>query len=130
MSKTNLQAAQALLSKADSDWQTATIGLEHDGPLDAVCFHLQQTAEKLLKALMTSRGIEYPLTHDLRDLLVLAVSHFPQLDRFRESLPQYSVYAVAMRYDATMWPSVEETREAYETVRQLREMAAGLLPRE
>jgi hypothetical protein len=39
MSKTNLQAAQALLSKADSDWQTAMIGLEHDGPLDAVCFH-------------------------------------------------------------------------------------------
>jgi HEPN domain-containing protein len=130
MSKTNLQAAQALLSKADSDWRIATIGIEHDGPLDAVCFHLQQTAEKLLKALMTSRGIEYPLTHDLRDLLVLAVSHFPKLESFRESLPQYSVYAVAMRYDATMWPSVEETREAYETVRQLREMAASLLPLE
>ena len=34
MSKTNLDAAQALLSKAESDWRTATIGLEHDGPLN------------------------------------------------------------------------------------------------
>jgi len=30
----------------------ALIGLEHDAPLDTVCFHIQQTAEKLLKALL------------------------------------------------------------------------------
>ena len=56
MSKSNLEAARALLLKADSDWKTATIGLEHGAPLDAVCFHLQQTAERLLKALLPESG--------------------------------------------------------------------------
>ncbi len=34
-------------------------------PLDAVAFHVQQTAEKILKALLASRDIEYLRTHDV-----------------------------------------------------------------
>jgi len=77
-------------------------------------------AEKTLKALLASRGVDYPLTHDLRNLLVLAVGHFPVLEKFRESLPRYTVYAVAMRYDATMSPAAEEVQEARDTVKCLR----------
>ena len=57
MSKTNLEAARALLFKAENDRQTATIGLKHGAPLDGVCFHFQQAAEKVLKALPASRGV-------------------------------------------------------------------------
>lgn len=44
--------------------------------LDAVAFHIQQAAEKLLKALLASRSIEYPRTHDLEALLDLALPDF------------------------------------------------------
>jgi len=58
MRRSNLDFARTLARKAENDWKTASVGLEHDGPLDTVCFHLQQTAEKLIKALLECRSVE------------------------------------------------------------------------
>jgi HEPN domain-containing protein len=77
--KSDLDVAKTLVLKADNDLKTARIGFDHDAPLDTVAFHVQQAAEKMLKALLASRGIGYPLTHDLRALLNLAVKEFPKL---------------------------------------------------
>jgi HEPN domain-containing protein len=49
--KNELDLARALASKAESDLRMAEIGIEHDATLDAVAFHVQQTAEKLLVGL-------------------------------------------------------------------------------
>lgn len=130
MPKTNLEAARALTLKAESDWQTVAIGLEHGAPLDVMCFHIQQTAEKLLKALLAWRGLDYPLTHDLRDLLGRVVEHFPSLKEFRDSVPQYTTFAVVMRYDASVTVTHEETLEAYQTVGRLKSAVRDLLPPE
>jgi HEPN domain-containing protein len=58
-------------AKADNDLRNAehTLTLEDDCPFDTVCFHAQQTAEKYLKAVLVSAGIDPPRTHDLRLLL-------------------------------------------------------------
>jgi HEPN domain-containing protein len=56
--------ARQLLRKADNDLTGAGIGLENGAPLDTVCFHIQQAAEKLLKAALAARDIEYPFTHE------------------------------------------------------------------
>jgi len=53
----SLEAAPGLARKAEHDWKNASASLEHDVPLDTVCFHIQQAAEKLLKALMVTEGI-------------------------------------------------------------------------
>ncbi|MCX6616150.1 MAG: HEPN domain-containing protein [Acidobacteria bacterium] len=124
-----IEGARVLAQKAENDWKNASSGLAHDVPLDTVCFHIQQTAEKLLKALLAARGIEYPLTHDLRDLLKLALSEFPALEEFRSRLPEYTFFAVAVRYESPE-PELEEALEAYETVKRFREIAHSLLPPE
>jgi HEPN domain-containing protein len=127
----NIKGALGLVRKAENDWKMASIGLERDAPRDTVSFHIQQAAEKLLKALLAFRGIEYPLTHDLGDLLEIAVHQFPALDDFRSSLPRYTVFAVAMRYDdALLEPALEETLAAFETVKRFRTIAHSLLPPE
>jgi type III restriction enzyme len=48
--KSDLDIATTLLQKADNDLKIARIGIEHDGPLDAVAFHVQQAAEKLARS--------------------------------------------------------------------------------
>lgn len=126
----DIEDARGLARKAENDWENASSGLAHDVPLDTVCFHIQQTAEKLLKALLASRGIEYPLTHDLRRLLLLAVPEFPTLDEFQACLPGYTVFALAMRYEESMEPRLEEVLSAYEIVKRFREVAHSLLPPE
>jgi len=130
MKRTNLDYSAGLVRKADNDWKVVTLGLEHDAPLDTVCFHIQQTAEKLLKALLAWKGVKYPFTHDLRDLLDLAAPLFPVLEEFRPTLPSYSEFAVAMRYDDRCDPTLESTRCAYDTVGRLRTTVHGLLPPE
>ena len=128
--KNELDLARALASKAESDLRMAEIGIEHDAPLDTVAFHVQQTAEKLLKALLASRSIEYPRTHDVEALLDLALTDFAVLDGFRERLLGLSAYAVEMRYDAYLYPDREEVLAALETVRDLRREIFQLLPEE
>ncbi len=128
--KSGLDHARELLLKAEHDVRIAEIGLEHDGPLDTVCFHLQQAAEKVLKAALTCRDIVYPLTHDLINLLDLAEPEFPALGEFRQALPGFFPYAVRMRYDGALYPSREETVAALEIVRRLQEGVYELLPPE
>jgi HEPN domain-containing protein len=42
-------------------------------PLEIICFHCQQSAEKCLKGLLVINTIQPPKTHDLRELYNLCV---------------------------------------------------------
>jgi HEPN domain-containing protein len=125
--KSNRDLALHLTKKAEHDLRMADIGLAHAAPLDTIAFHVQQTAEKTLKALLASRDIEYPRTHDVEALLDLAVPLYPELEAHREPLLGLSAYAVDMRYDADLDPSREEVEAALQAVRRLRETVARLL---
>lgn len=61
------------VEKAEHDLRNAeyVLTLGEDCPTDTVCFHCQQCAEKYLKAILVSRGVAFPKTHDLVLLLNL-----------------------------------------------------------
>jgi len=62
-----------------------------------VCFHAQQAAEKFIKALLTSRQLEIPRTHDLEKLVQhLADAKF--LGLLDPDILDLSEYAVDTRY--------------------------------
>jgi HEPN domain-containing protein len=62
-------------------------------------FHAQQAAEKMLKAVLIAKGIDFPLTHRLTDLIDISKKHdinFPtQLEEIRFLNP----FAVDFRYE-------------------------------
>lgn len=61
-----LEVAQRWLQEADTDLPTVEILMASiNPPFDSVCFHAQQAAEKLLKALLIAHKIPLPKTHDL-----------------------------------------------------------------
>ncbi len=72
--------ALGMLSKAESDLFAARAVLATGRAMDIVCFHAQQAAEKSIKAVLASREIEYPWTHNLRQLIDLAAPHLPALE--------------------------------------------------
>jgi HEPN domain-containing protein len=57
--------AARLARKASNDLAAARIGLDHGAPLDTVSFHLQQAAEKLLKAALAAKDLDYPFNSRL-----------------------------------------------------------------
>lgn len=128
--KSNLDHAKALVQKAANDLRSAEIGLRHEAPLDTVAFHLQQAAEKLMKGLLASRGIVYPKTHDLDELLDLIPAEFPDIHSFRERLLGWNSYAVEMRYDIGVYPDQQEMLEALNTAQDLRVAVLKLFPPE
>ena len=69
-------------------------------PLEVVCFHAQQAAEKMLKCFLLSQNITIPKTHDLQILCEMCVECE---DRFNEIYTEAILltrYGVIPRYPA------------------------------
>jgi HEPN domain-containing protein len=88
------------IEKATADLATAgrEIRARKDPNYDAVCFHAQQSVEKLLKGALTENGRYFSRTHDLNHLLDLIVSEQPLWEAFRPSFQELASYAVEYRY--------------------------------
>ena len=93
------EIVQEWIDKAEGDYLTATREAEAGPPnYDAVCFHAQQCIEKLLKALLTTKGQTPPKTHDLTFLDSLLSSICPEWHWPIEQLRLLSSAAVIFRY--------------------------------
>jgi HEPN domain-containing protein len=62
-------------------------------------FHVQQVVEKSLKAVLCSRGIDYPRTHSISVLLDLLAEHSLSVPMARESMVILTAFGVLFRYD-------------------------------
>jgi HEPN domain-containing protein len=65
-----------------------------------VAFHAQQSVEKSLKAVLASRGIEFPFTHDLGMLEELCTNGGIALPADLADLDRLTPYAARARYGA------------------------------
>ncbi len=96
-------------------------------PDEVIGFHLQQAAEKLLKALLCSLGVHYRRTHNLGELMHLleksGISLPPGLDGLRDLTP----YATEWRYDLIPGEgeSALDRRSARNMVSSLRKLVEG-----
>lgn len=61
-------------------------------------FHAQQAIEKSLKAWIASKSIEFPLTHDLRRLLLLIEQTGEIVEEFWP-LIKFNIFSVQARYE-------------------------------
>lgn len=109
--------SRALLAKASNDLAASEDILKAGRAYDMACFHAQQTVEKCLKALLASADEEYPLRHDLGELLEHVKTRFPDLDLPIEKIMGLAPYAVEVRYDDEFYPSREDAQKAFETAR-------------
>jgi HEPN domain-containing protein len=93
--------ALELLALANDDFYVAAVLLPDLKAADSMIgFHLQQTVEKLLKALLAERNVDYPKTHSLLRLVHLASEERYELPEFVHELVALNRYAVIERYEA------------------------------
>jgi HEPN domain-containing protein len=91
--------AQSLLHVAEQDWLAAEILVQHpEAPLAVVGFHIQQYAEKVMKAVLVSHAVIFRRTHDLMELANLLETHNLTLPLARPLLRQLNLFAVTARY--------------------------------
>lgn len=118
-------------SKAKNDLLNADNNLRADEiPLDTVCFHCQQAAEKLLKAFLAARGQIPPRTHDLLLLLEQIVRESPSAEQLREDLAVLAPYAIEARYpDEGFAPSRQDAEEARQAAQHVLDWLVAAFPR-
>ena len=116
------------VNKAEGDFATAPRELSAiDNPnYDAVCFHAQQSAEKYLKAFLQEANIPFPKTHDLADLLNLALSMEPTWTSMTADLNTLSAFAVEYRYPGDS-ANLIEAKEAFQKSEGVRKIIRGAL---
>lgn len=104
------------LVKALNDLKVAVHELnfsEDEMITDAVCFHCQQAVEKLLKAYLIYKNVDFGKTHQLELLLELCSDQDTEFKKLY--IGNLSDYAVEIRYPETFYiPSLEEAKECFE----------------
>ena len=91
------KCARVMLEAAERDIQTLR-SMSDEAPDESFGFHVQQAAEKALKAWLALLGQVYPLRHDLDGLLDMLDSSGVATGFYRE-LAEFTPYAVQFRYE-------------------------------
>jgi len=100
-------------AKAANDLKIARREMEaRDAASDAVCFHFQQAAEKVLKAWLVWHDVQYKPTHNIEVLLAACEKIDPDFRQLRD-VEALTPYAVEIRYaDDFYMPTADEMHEA------------------
>jgi HEPN domain-containing protein len=113
-----LNQYEILYNKAKADLFAANVlysrFLEGNSELDleVICFHLQQSAEKFMKAILSKNQIDYPKIHDLETLLTLITDSGIVLDTNKELMIELNDYAVEGRY-AIMHEELDNIKDMF-----------------
>ena len=123
------KCAGMLVAAARRDIEALRVMRQSGGLPDEIYgFHVQQAAEKLLKAWIAFLGDSYPLTHSIEALLGLLAERSVDTAPFLD-LGAYTPYAVEFRY-VGVGPDAKpiDRTDALETVEDLLEQVGGQLP--
>ena len=71
-------------------------------PLEIICYHCEQAAEKYLKAMLVYYGLEAPKTHDLIQLNKLCTQANAKFEEMVDVCIELSPYGVQVRYPANI----------------------------
>jgi HEPN domain-containing protein len=113
----------------DLDVAVAAARLSRRG---ASAYHVQQAAEKSVKALLVLAGEPFRRTHDLDDLAARILRIYPQFARHAEEFRPLSIWGIAYRYPgledvAEPLPAIEELERMINLVREFVAMVGCLI---
>ena len=120
------------VAHAESDLKLALLGMDDpDVRREMVCFHTQQAAEKAIKAVLLAWNIEFPLTHDIGELLEIAEENGLPLSGSVSRADSLTPYAVLTRYPG-FWEEIlpEDVEEAIEVAQDALRWAEDMLKKQ
>ena len=99
MDEAKTAATKAWLTKARNDLDTARlISASPDGHLDAAIYHCQQASEKAVKGFLISCGAAFQKTHDVEQLVDLAMEQDDTFSAWLNEAAMLTPLATAYRY--------------------------------
>ncbi len=125
----NEETLQEWLDFADMDFLAAKHLYDnmYPKPLEIICYHCQQSVEKLLKAVLISYGVTIKKTHDLGLLAEMLQEYMVVDSEYIEMCDNLTPYGVKIRYPQEL--SIEEyhVKKAMSETEELYNWLRGLL---
>jgi len=117
---------------ADMDLALADHALSlHPQPLEAICYHCQQSAEKYLKGYLVYKGIvDPPRIHNLDSLCEMCEDFDAQFSKIMKPCSTLTDYGVQPRYPHEMEILESDMRKALTHAKQIQEFEPLLAARQ
>jgi HEPN domain-containing protein len=96
----------------DADYARHGFDNMHPKPLELICYHTQQSTEKLLKGFIVANETAPPKTHNLIFLLDACVQFYGGFDSIRTCLGKLNSYSSQPRYPYEIEITEEDTKQA------------------
>ena len=109
---------------ADMDLKTSEHLLSmRPKPLEIICYHCQQSAEKYLKGFLISSGItEPPKIHNLDTLCLMCMEYDPRFREIKKACSVLTQYGTQPRYPNEIEVLENDVQNALEYTRQIRDI--------
>lgn len=125
----NLTQAQEWQRFAEMDLNSAEYLLDmHPVPVEIICYHCQQSAEKYLKGYLVLFGQNPPKIHDLDELCKLAMKLSYTFIDIADQCSDLTAYGVQPRYPMELMLEEQDMQQALNSAKVIRDFVLVLAP--
>ncbi|MBM7583326.1 HEPN domain-containing protein [Caldicoprobacter guelmensis] len=100
----------------------------HPIPIEIICYHCQQSAEKYLKGYLVLHGIDPPKIHDLNELCKLCIKISDTFVSIADQCSDLTAYGVQPRYPMEVVLEEKDMRQALKSAKIIRDFVLNLAP--
>ncbi|MBM3707814.1 MAG: HEPN domain-containing protein [Actinobacteria bacterium] len=124
----NIEEAQKWQKLADMDLKTAEY-LKNMKPLpiEIICYHCQQSAEKYLKGYLVFRGTAPPKMHDLDELCKLCSKYSIKFNSIADQCSDLTAYGVQPRYPTELILDEEDMCQALKSANEVKDFVVAIM---
>lgn len=119
----NKDIANEWFNFADNDLKTAKFLLDmHPQPLEIICYHCQQSAEKYLKGYISLKGGKLIKTHDLTLLNRMCIEYDSEFQDIEDDTIELVDYGVQVRYPFHLEIEEHDMEKAIKSAERIKEI--------
>jgi len=115
------------LAQMDYDYALKSANTFHPAPVEIICFHCQQAAEKILKAYIAAHGDTPVKTHDLTTLIKYCEQYSSGFDIYAGPCDILTAYISDTRYPPKLSLAESDMKQALNYARKILEFTKSKL---
>ncbi len=114
---------------ADMDLDSAVhLSNMRPAPIEVICYHCQQSAEKNLKGYLILKGILPPRIHDLDELRKMCLKHSAAFEDIADTCSDLTAYGIQQRYPLGPVLEEQDMKKSLKSARTVRDFILSLAP--
>jgi len=115
------------LAQMDYDHASKSATTFYPAPIEIICYHCQQSAEKILKAYIAANGSTPPKTHNLEILMERCKQYLCDFDNYTDLCDTLTTYVSDTRYPPRLSLTEQHMKQALKDAGEILEFTKSKL---